>query len=365
MTDSLPNFPEVDVVVPCYNYGRFLRDCIGSVLTQSGVRVRILIIDDCSTDDTQEVGRELVVQDSRVSYRRHETNKGHIATYNEGLLEWATAPYSVLLSADDMLAPGSLSRATGILECYPNVGMVYGMALVVAERPSSDQVQGGLCDEIQVVQGEKFLDKCFSETYCLISTPTVVVRTTVQRRLGGYRQDLPHSGDVEMWMRFGLAGDVGVVRAIQGYYRWHGGNMGQKYYVQKIGDQEEFAEACRVALASSKERHAKADEWWDSISKKLGEEAFWSASKAFDSESVDECRAWSRFAVRVCPKMRYSVMWRRLTLKRLMGVSVWRTLRPLLERMRGAADHADRSTQDEAAPFGVGRLVGWWPGDRS
>ena len=45
--------------------------------------------------------------------RRHEVNQGHIATYNEGLLEWAKADYTVLLSADDLLAPGALARAAG------------------------------------------------------------------------------------------------------------------------------------------------------------------------------------------------------------------------------------------------------------
>src|SRR5271167_2052829 len=83
----------VDVVVPCYNYARYLRDCVQSVLSQTGVAVRVLVIDDASPDNTLQVGQDLAASDPRVEFRRHAVNKGHIATYNEGLLDWSTAEY--------------------------------------------------------------------------------------------------------------------------------------------------------------------------------------------------------------------------------------------------------------------------------
>src|SRR5436305_2109319 len=100
----------VDVYIPCYNYGRFLRACVHSVLLQQGVDVRVLIIDDASQDSSQEIAQALAREDSRVEYRRHTANLGHIETYNEGV-RWIRAKYSLLLSADDMLTPGALSRA--------------------------------------------------------------------------------------------------------------------------------------------------------------------------------------------------------------------------------------------------------------
>ena len=100
----------VDVVIPCYNYGHFLRSCVGSVLSQAGVEVRALVIDDQSSDSSQAVGEELAAADPRVHFRRHAVNRGHIATYNEGLLEWASADYCLLLSADDLLVPGARAR---------------------------------------------------------------------------------------------------------------------------------------------------------------------------------------------------------------------------------------------------------------
>ena len=96
----------VSVIIPCYNYASFLPACLESVLSQ-GVDVAVLIIDDCSTDDTPTVGAALAA-DPRVTFRRHEQNIRHIATYNEGL-DWANGDFTVLLSADDLLTPGALA----------------------------------------------------------------------------------------------------------------------------------------------------------------------------------------------------------------------------------------------------------------
>ena len=77
---------------------------------------------------TPRICEELKQSDHRVRVIRHETNKRHIATYNEGIA-LARGKYFVLLSADDLLTPGSLRRATDIMEAHPAVGLVYGHAI--------------------------------------------------------------------------------------------------------------------------------------------------------------------------------------------------------------------------------------------
>src|SRR5580692_6786433 len=108
----------IDVIVPCYNYGRFLDQCVNSVLGQVGVDVRVLVIDDASPDNTAEIAAALAREDPRVNVVRHNKNKGHIKTYNEGI-EWASADYMLLLSADDYLLPGALARATKLMNAHP------------------------------------------------------------------------------------------------------------------------------------------------------------------------------------------------------------------------------------------------------
>ena len=75
----------LDVLVPCYLYGAFLKDCVDSILADPLHDLRVLILDDASPDSTGIVASQLVARDARVSYLRHERNLGHIATYNDGL----------------------------------------------------------------------------------------------------------------------------------------------------------------------------------------------------------------------------------------------------------------------------------------
>ena len=104
--------PSVDVVVPCYNYGRYLEHCVQSVLSQQGVDIRVLIIDDVSKDNSVEVAERLAKADARVSVLKHTVNKDLVGTANDGVIDWATAKYTLLLSADDALTPGALRRAS-------------------------------------------------------------------------------------------------------------------------------------------------------------------------------------------------------------------------------------------------------------
>ena len=120
----------ISVLIPCYKYGHFLEGAVASVLDdQPGVDVRVLIIDDASPDDSADVAMKIAARDPRVSVIVHRTNKGNIATFNEGLLEWADGDYCALVSADDQLTPGALGRARDSLDAHPSLGFVYGHAL--------------------------------------------------------------------------------------------------------------------------------------------------------------------------------------------------------------------------------------------
>ncbi len=126
--------PSVSVVVPCYNYGHYLGDAVTGVLDQEGLDVEVIIVDDASPDGSVRVARELAAADERVQVIAHTTNKGHIATYNNGLRE-IKGDYVVLLSADDALPHNALTRSIALMEHHPEVGMVYGFPDNFTETP--------------------------------------------------------------------------------------------------------------------------------------------------------------------------------------------------------------------------------------
>jgi len=238
----------VQVIVPCYNYGRYLPVCVGSILTQTGVDVRVLIINDASSDDSGEVADALARSDPRIRVIHHATNKGHIRTYNEGL-DATTADYVVLLSADDLLTPGALHRATQLMEAHPSVGLVYGHPRTVY----GDAVPQPRAGEPSwtVWSGAQWLSLMCRSGRNFICCPEVVMRTSVQHRIGGYNPALPHSGDMEMWMRAARVCDIGRVNAVdQAYYRVHASSMQRTIHAGALFDLKGRLAAYESALGA-------------------------------------------------------------------------------------------------------------------
>jgi hypothetical protein len=69
-----------------------------------------------------------------------------------------------------------------------------------------------------------------------VDTPTAIVRTNIQKTIGGYKASLPHSGDMEMWLRFAANGSVARIDAVQAIYRRHSTAMSNAYYIDKMHD---------------------------------------------------------------------------------------------------------------------------------
>jgi glycosyltransferase involved in cell wall biosynthesis len=291
--------PTVSVVIPCYNYGRFLPRCVRSALDQEGVDVRVLIIDDASPDGSGEVALRLAAEDERVEARVHDVNRGHIATYNEGLLEWADGDYSVLISADDLLTPGALGRATAVMEANPRIGFVYGHApWWEDDQPLPEartEVKG-----VTVWSGSEWLKIMCRLGHTVISSPEVVVRTAIQQRIGGYKPELPHTGDAEMWMRFALHSDVAYVKgADQAFYRIHAKQMTTERvpYVDLV--QRKAAYDALFDAYSHQIPHA--DRLRRRAGRTMAKEALWRACRAYerrrmDSTPIDELVEFARSA---------------------------------------------------------------------
>jgi glycosyltransferase involved in cell wall biosynthesis len=217
----------VSVAIPCYNYGRYLPDCLASVLSQEGVETTVLIVDDASTDDSAAVAQRLAAEHANVQLVVHESNRGHLATFNE-CIAWANGLAFVLISADDILAPGALRRAVDVLEQHPNVGMVIGDIAPFTGSPPVGRDTRPV--DMEIVRGLSWVERrCVTGRNGAYS-PEVVLRTEVQRTIGGHSLTLPHTSDFHTWLRAAAVSDVALVKGPPGaYYRRHGDNISQAF----------------------------------------------------------------------------------------------------------------------------------------
>ncbi len=310
----------VDVIVPCYKYGRYLPQCVESILSQTGVDVRVLVIDDASPDDSATVAAELARKDPRVSFVRHETNHGHIATYNEGI-DWVSAEYMLLISADDYLLPGALSRATALMDQDLEISFVFGRALALYGDGTTEAFLTGIAKydspTFSVVPSREFIE--VSAATNRVPTPTAVVRTSALNRVGGYRPELPHTGDMEMWLRLAACGPVGIIGECQAVYRRHKANMSLGYSRTYLPDFQQRRAALDWFLNYSGTQFSAREALRRHGYLQLAQDAVSQAHRVFGLGEIDTSRQLADFASALCPRIRWSTSWLKLRIKQTLG----------------------------------------------
>ncbi|WP_157017467.1 glycosyltransferase family 2 protein [Mesorhizobium xinjiangense] len=267
----------VDVVIPCYNYGRYLGECVASVLCQEGVDLRVLIIDNASKDDSLAIAQSLAARDARIEVIAHAKNMGATFSYNEGI-DWAASDYLLILDADDMLAPGALARATTVLDENPRVSFTHGIEARLEGNAGEFRLPPDPPGPTVVLRSgmDHVRDLCRTPVNS-IGANTVVRRTAVQKKIGHYRAALPYTDDLEMWLRLATAGDVACIRTVQAVRRYHNDRHSVSYQAVQLRDFRERERAFESFFDHEGAAIAEAHALLAQARHGLGEHAYWSA----------------------------------------------------------------------------------------
>jgi len=214
--------PRVSVIVTCYNYGRFVAEAVDSLLGQTFQELEVIVVDDCSPDNSRQVLLERYADHPRVRLVLHDVNQGHIRSYNEGL-GMARGEFMGVLAADDFcLRSDAVERLVAVFDANPRVGFVYSAyAMVdVESRPfrsfqpfEHDYVRNGF-DEFRSLMYANY-----------VPHSGTLVRRSAHDVVGWYDTALPHAGDWDLWLRVASRFDVGYVAEQLFAYRVHGTNM--------------------------------------------------------------------------------------------------------------------------------------------
>ncbi|MBS7836626.1 glycosyltransferase family 2 protein [Wohlfahrtiimonas chitiniclastica] len=108
------------IIMPAYNVEKYIKDAIESVLKQTYVHFELLIIDDCSTDQTKQIILEYINKDSRIKLLCNDHNSGVAITRNKGIKQ-AIYPYLCFLDSDDLWTPDKLEKYAAVFEAGHNV----------------------------------------------------------------------------------------------------------------------------------------------------------------------------------------------------------------------------------------------------
>ncbi len=213
--------PRVSFVIPCYKLGHLLGECLQSILGQTFRAVEVLVMDDCSPDDTPRVAQAF--GDARVRYIRNAHNLGCTANYNKGI-SLSRGEFVWLISADDRLrAQHAVEQYVRSLDAHPEAGFAFCPVVGLEEsRETRVLAYWAHGPRDRVFRGRAFLRR-LARCNC-ISAPSVLARRECYERLGLF-PDLPFAGDWYMWCLFALHYDVAYLAEPMVNYRLHAANQ--------------------------------------------------------------------------------------------------------------------------------------------
>ncbi len=223
----------ISVLIPTFNYGRFLRESLGSVLSQTETNLEVIVIDDGSTDDTAEILRS--VSDPRVKVFR--IPHGGIANARNRALREASGEYVAFLDSDDRWRPDKLQKELSVLLSEPAVGAVFSDFVRFTEKellPNQFSFYRGLSSiktrPSSNGRGHVILGDAFGELTTLeewpVSLEAMLLRRSVLSGLE-FPQSLRTCEDVYFAMRLYQRTRVAYIPEVLTEVRRHGSNNHQ------------------------------------------------------------------------------------------------------------------------------------------
>lgn len=230
----------VSVVVTCYNYARFLRESVESVLGQTYPDCEVVLVDDGSTDETPEVAARWG-DDPRVRYVR-QANAGQAAAKNHGI-RLAREPLVAFLDADDRWDRTKLAKQVPLF-ARPAVGVVYARGLFLdgsgnTRVPATVRRHGG-------ARAGRVTTALLYDN--IVPFSSAVVRRELLDQVGGFDENLAMAIDWDLWLRLSRLCEFDWVDEPLLHYRvGHGDQMSRQILVR--------LECCERILAGFLDRH--------------------------------------------------------------------------------------------------------------
>lgn len=206
--------PKVSVLIPTYNYGHFLSEAINSVLIQTYQDFELIIVDNCSTDNTEEIVNNYAKNDARIKFMRNPENIGMYRNYNQALL-LAQGEYIKFLNADDKFEPTLLEKFVRVLDNDKTISVVtsyrqyFGSKNDILKSPLKGKLESTTVIFSSLKKGN------------WIGEPTTVMFRRENLNLGLFDISLLMIADQDMWLRHMRVGSLYIIDEVLSYFRIH------------------------------------------------------------------------------------------------------------------------------------------------
>ena len=250
--------PLVSVLIPSFNYARYLPEAIDSVLDQRLRDFELIVVDDASTDDSASVLQRYADRDERIRIHVNARNAGMVETWNDCLL-LARGTFVKYLHADDMLAvPTALEQWVAMLDADPSIALA-ACAREIIDASSRRQRVDGYSRRRIVERGEDAIARCIGDGGNLIGEPSAVMFRRVEGQRGfddAYRQLV----DLEMWFHLLRRGKLSFTPSCLCRFRRHERQQSNKVRGAGVHQEElvRLMNACAPTVATLSRRRLLA-----------------------------------------------------------------------------------------------------------
>lgn len=233
MTLPAVDRPKVSVIIPNYNHANYLPQRIESVLSQTYANVDILILDDCSTDNSREIIANYARQDLRIRTEFNTENSGStFKQWNKGIA-LTHNKYIWIAESDDYAAPDLLEKLVGKLEADATVGLAYCDSWHVHEDRQTVELDPDYFGTLDPVlwtndfslDGLTMVRKFMSYYNIIPNASAVVFRRTIAEQVGPADGNFKLVGDWLYWASILALSKVSFVAEPLNYFRSHSGNV--------------------------------------------------------------------------------------------------------------------------------------------
>ena len=204
--------PIFSVYIPAYNHAKYLGQTIESVLEQTYGDFELIIIDDCSTDNTRELVHSY--EDKRISYHFNEKNLGCVASHNRGLV-LARGSYITPLDADDLLLPANLEKKEKMFRENPKVGLIYTDVNLIDREGNIIEKSYWKSEGYKPVRGGVNMELIAS---CGCSMKNPAYRRELIEKVGYQNTSLDHSHDGDYSLRIVAESEADYIPEV--LYNW-------------------------------------------------------------------------------------------------------------------------------------------------
>lgn len=193
--------PLVSIICHCYNHASFVEECLDSVLNQSYKNIELIIVDDCSSDNSVEVIENWLKKNPEVQFFNNTKNLGITKSFNK-TIEFAKGEFLIDLATDDVLLPNCIEEQISAFNQNPNACLVFGNAELIDETGTTIGFNFPVDNNLNVT--DKNLVNTNYESIlkggnCMCSVSSMFKKETFIN-LGKYDESLAYE-DLDFWLR--------------------------------------------------------------------------------------------------------------------------------------------------------------------